>query len=163
VGQLSSVAIRRANENDLPAITRVESAAKSAILASWGSGSEGRYSGEDTFTYLSEDENVFGFVTSGSPKVEFFRDNLTGEIVNLYVHPEYQGHGVGKKLLVHGLSVLKRRGFEFAIIWIPEIASRAIAISTALNFEEVDGARLVDNKAGDFSQVCYKLDLTAYF
>ena len=163
MGQLSSVAIRRAHENDLPEISRVEAAAKSGVLASWGAGSGDRYSGEERFTYLSEDENVFGFVTSGSPQVEFFSDDLTGEILSLYVHPDYQGHGYGKKLLVHGLSVLKRRGFEFAVMWIPEMATRALTISTALNFEEVDGAHLIDNQAGDFNQVCCKLDLTAYF
>ena len=163
MGQLSSVAVRRANEEDLPEITRVEAAAKSAVLASWGTGSGNRYSGEGLFTYLSEDENVFGFVTSGNPQVELFKDDLTGEILNLYVHPNYQGHGYGKKFLVHGLTVLKRRGFEFAIMWIPEIATRALTISTSLNFEEVDGAQLIDNNAGDFNQVCCKLDLTAYF
>jgi len=163
VGQLSSVAIRRASDDDLPEMARVESSAKSVISEFWLASASSRYTGAAVFTYLSEDVRPFGFVTSGSPVEEYFRDHQTGEILGLYVHPEYQGFGYGKKLLVHGLSVLKRRGFESAIIWIPEISQSAIAVSSLLNFEKLDGVYMTDNQAGGVGFECYKLDLTAYF
>jgi len=163
VERLSSVAIRRANSNDLLELANIESASKSAVSNLWSVNNRNRYIGGDTFTYLSEDERPFGFVTSGSPLEEYFRDELTGEILGVYLHPEYQGFGYGKKLLVHGLTVLKRRGFETAIMWIPEVAKKAIALSEYLKFEKVDGAHLHDNEVGGLDHYCYKLDLAGYF
>ena len=162
-GQLSSVAIRRAVDEDSAEMNRVASAARLAVSDRWLANENNIYNGSGTYTYLSEDENPFGFVTSGNPVEEYFRDGLTGEILSLFIHPDYWGFGFGKKLLVHGLTVLKRREFETAILWIPDIADRAIAISLGLNFRPIEGAQLTDYKTGGLEQACYKLDLTAYF
>ena len=158
----ASVAIRRAHESDSSQVSRVEASAKLGVSDHWQAGAPD-YFQEEAFTYLSEDESPFGFVTSGSPREEYFCDGLTGEILHLYIHPEYQGFGYGKKLLVHGLTVLKRRGFESAIAWVPEIADRANATVASLNFELIDGARLTDNSSGGLEQACHRLDLTDYF
>jgi len=163
VGKLASVAIRRANENDFPEMEKVESSAKSAVVDGWLACASKRYTGEGIFTYLSEDDTPFGFVTSGAPLEDYFNDDKTGEILGLYVYPEYQGFGYGKKLLVHGLTVLKRRGFDSAIIWIPENSERAIVTSSALKFRKIDGATLIDNEVGEVEFECYRLDLSAYF
>jgi ribosomal protein S18 acetylase RimI-like enzyme len=141
----------------------VESCAKSAAIPGWIVSTRNRYISEGTFTYLSEDEIPFGFVASGAPLEDHFEDEKSGEILGLYVHPEYQGFGYGKKLLVHGLTVLKRRGFDSAVMWIPVAAKRAIATSDSLKFQKVEGAHLIDNEVGGVGFECYKLDLAAYF
>ncbi len=118
------------------------------------------------FTYVCEDEAAFGFVTSGEPLESFFCDGATGEIRGLYVLPGYQGNGYGRKLLVHGLTVLKRLGFDRAILWIPDFADRAIRVAIKSGFTRLDVSRTTNQVSSTLAvldESCYSLDLTDYF
>lgn len=163
--QFHSVAIRRANPADAGELAKVEAIAQTAVQESWQAQTDWqeRFMAKGLFTYLCEDTQPFGFVTSSDPIEEYFRDGDTGEILGLCLHPDYWGSGFGKKLLVHGVTVLKRRGFERAIIWIPDFAQRAIATAASLQFEQLDGSRVTNHDGGSLSEYCYGLDLTGYF
>ena len=105
------------------------------------------------FTYLAEDTEPFGFVTAGE-----------GEILALYIKPEYRGKGMGRKLLVRGLSILKIRGFESALLWIPQGAASVLSIARSLKFK-ADGSERYTNAIDGSTQFeqGYRLSLSEYF
>ncbi len=59
-----------------------------------------------------------------------------GEVYTLYVHPDYQGEGVGKSLLRELFRALSRKGMASALIWV-------LADNPARFFYEACGGRLV--------------------
>lgn len=95
------------------------------------------------FSYAAEDEQLFGFVTVG-PEMLTSRDGSDGQVLAWAVQPSHRQRGMGRKLLVHGLSVLKRRMFTRAIIWLPEEAVRAQVIVGKIGFE-MNGTERWDN------------------
>ncbi len=46
------------------------------------------------------------------------RDGYTGEVYTLYVHPDFQGLGLGRGLLRALFSALAREGHDSALIWV---------------------------------------------
>lgn len=158
---LEGVAIRRAAAADVAGLGAVIDAA--GPRGNWRHGDLVRLLGSPAhFAYLAEDEAIFGFVLAGpaaSPMAE-----STGEIIGLYLRTSHQGFGMGRKLLVRGLSVLKRRGFETAFAWLPG-DDRVRAVFQDLGFDPAAGYSRVLN-APDSSSVDeqgFQLPLDAYF
>ena len=58
-------------------------------------------------------------------------------ILNLCVHPDYQGLGVGKNLLVHALTVAHETGAEIAFLEVRCSNHRAIALYQAMGFNQI--------------------------
>lgn len=48
------------------------------------------------------------------------RDGYTGEVYTLYVHPDFQGLGIGRGLLRVLFGALAREGHDSALIWVLE-------------------------------------------
>ena len=115
------------------------------------------------FTYIAEDDAPFGMVTAGPPQEDFLDDDKTGEILALYLKPGYQGRGLGRKLLVHGVSVIKRWDSVRAVIWIPEVATRALHVVTVLGFEELGASREINREGGTVVETCLALDCANWF
>lgn len=46
------------------------------------------------------------------------RDGYTGEVYTLYVHPDFQGLGIGRGLLRALFAALAREGHDSALIWV---------------------------------------------
>ena len=113
----------------------------------------------NTFTYLAEDTSPFGFVTVGSCEIPL----ADGEILEWCLLPEHRERAIGRKLFVHGLSVLKRRMCESALIWIPANADRAEVIIRRQGFE-LSGAtreRTVSNTT--IQESAWTRDLSDFF
>ncbi|MEX0942338.1 MAG: GNAT family N-acetyltransferase [Pseudomonadales bacterium] len=176
MGALPSVAIRRATKADYPALVEVErevqrevqwevrwEVQRACLIASnslprdWASLGEGQH-----VIYLAEDDEPFGFVCAGAPLLDPGTGGA-GEIVGWYVRPGYQGHGMGKKLLVRGLSVLKRREFETAIIWLPDGAERARLILEQLSFKPLNVSRTSNQGGISMVETGYRVSLDDYF
>ncbi len=105
------------------------------------------------FTYLAEDTEPFGFVSAGE-----------GEIIALYIKPEYRRKGMGSKLLVRGLSILKLRGFESALCWLAEGDTPALEILLSLKFKADGSERLTNTRDGATrTEKGYRLGLSEYF
>lgn len=156
---LTNVSIRRARESDQANLTKLRSTVDGQ--ASWLS----TLQSDTVFTYLAEDTSPFGYVTVGQSDVAFDdRGVAAGEIIALYLSADYRGFGMGKKLLVRGLSILKRREFESAHIWLPDSATRAKGMILSLGFEPDSSERYSniseDKVIVDFG---FQLSLTDYF
>ena len=110
----------------------------------------------EQFTYLIGDTKPFGFVSAGRSGLG---ESSLGQIAALYLAQEYRYQGIGRKLLVRGLSVLKLRNFDSAHIW----ADAEIACPFASLGFEPDGSRRAVNGKNIFHQIGYRLSLGAYF
>ena len=102
-------------------------------------------------------------VTSGPPQESFLDDEKTGEILALFLREGYQGHGLGRKLRVHGVSVIKRRDSARAVIWVPEAAERALRVVEALGFEALGATREINQADGTVVEQCLALDCAKWF
>ncbi len=54
-----------------------------------------------------------------------------GHILDVAVHPEYRGHGLGKLLVEHVLAACRQRGAEFVSLEVRPSNSEAIGLTTA--------------------------------
>lgn len=174
-----TVGIRRATRNDVAELNHVRAMAIGNGVA--GKDLRTRIDAANVFTYLAEEDTPFGFVTVGASEVltqpaealvqpaealtqpAEALDNVTGEILEWYLRPEFWHRGFGAKLLVHGLSVLKRRMYEQAIIWLPEKADRAEAITLRLGFEHYGAEKILNDETGSHSAHALVKDLSEYF
>ena len=62
------------------------------------------------------------------------RDEHTGEVYNLAVHPEAQGHRVGPLLLHAGLEHLREQGCDEVILWVDLANERAVTLYRSQGF-----------------------------
>lgn len=158
-----SVAIRRALKEDLADLKAVERDAMGEIPDAVARDWSDLLRRKGIFTYIAEDDAPFGMVTAGPPQEDFLDDDKTGEILALYLKPSYQGRGLGRKLLVHGVSVIKRRDSARAVIWIPAVATRALHVVTVLGFEELGASREINREGGTVVETCLALDCANWF
>ena len=164
---IESVSIRRAASGDADQLHGTQILSQQAVDSRWRTANDWHslFNQSGVYTYLAEAGHVFGAVTNCLPTEEWLDDGKTGEVFAWFLHPDYQGHGLGRKLLVHGLTVIKRRQLESAIIWIPEFAERATEIVDRLNFEKVEASRTTNLSKAETSVVerCWRIDLGKYF
>lgn len=160
-----SVGIRRATINDVAELNHVRAMAIGSKVAR--EDLRTRIDAANVFTYLAEEDTPFGFVTVGTAEALVqpaeALDDATGEILEWYLRPEFWHLGFGAKLLVHGLSVLKRRMYERAVIWLPEKAGRAETITLRLGFEHHGAEKIVNDSGGSHSAHALIKDLSEYF
>lgn len=89
---------------------------------------EGRWAGSVTregmrSLLLTDNGTVAG--TCGFCKSRWTQHPDSGEIVSLYLIPEYMGRGFGTRLLERAISELRQSGFEEIILWVLEDNHRA--------------------------------------
>ncbi len=113
-----------------------------------------------SFTYVMEQEDIFGFVSAGSAEIP---DKSVGEILGLWLNAEFRRQGLGRKLLVRGLSVLKRRKFKIAHIYLNPDADAARGLLIGLDFHEMEQSRQINQGDTSILQAGYQLDLKDYF
>jgi GNAT superfamily N-acetyltransferase len=79
-----------------------------------------------------------------------------GEIVALYVRPEYWRQGFGAALLTDALMMLNRRGFANNYLWVLEENARARAFYEAFGFVRQEGEQLQVTLGGkELTELCY--------
>lgn len=77
-----------------------------------------------------------------------------GEIVSVYLLPEYWRKGFGKKLMLHAMDDLKNQGFSNIFLWVLEGNERATLFYEKLGFTpsqdqlkmEVNGKQVCDHR-----------------
>ena len=106
---------------------------------------------------VAEDGGVVGFVSVGPSRDDDLPD--FGELFAIYVHPEQLGRGVGRQLMVEGLSALRASQFSNALLWVLD------GNATARRFYEAGGWRADGTQKRDESmgfaidEVRYRIDL----
>lgn len=60
---------------------------------------------------------VIGFIGVGT-----LINDKAGEVTTFYIHPEFQGQGIGKSLWQYGLDMLRNEGCPSAWVWVLEKA-----------------------------------------
>lgn len=146
--------IREASPSDVDGITRVH-------LASWRSTYKGiipesylsslTYEKRKknwiwTFHNLNEDERIFvaeyegqiiGFSSGGKNRID--NTNFDGELYAIYILKQFQGKGIGKKLMEEIRNSLKERNYKGMMAWVLES-------NPAINFYKKLGGKEFERK-----------------
>lgn len=150
------VSIRRASPEELARLhLEIEQATVPFDVDHWRRQSQVAGS----FTYVMALDHIVGFVSAGSAELP---DESIGEIFALWLAPEIRRQGWGRKLLVRGISVLKRRDFSRGLCFLSE-EPNAIKLIEGLGFEVSKYERVSHKNSPIARQVGYLLDLTDYF
>jgi len=130
---LDSVAIRRARPGDAEDIAQVHvdtwRSTYAGILpdrvlvgmspgrhrVQWERLLSHRRSSEFTVVAENATAGVIGFGSAGPSRGQ---RRFSGEVFTLYVHPDFQGQGIGRGLLAALFEGLAERGMDSAIIWV---------------------------------------------
>lgn len=83
-----------------------------------------------------EDGKYIG--TSSFGQSRFEKLGNWGEIISIYLLPEYMGKGYGKLLLQTGVSELKRLGYEDIFLWVLKENNRARRFYERFGFTETE-------------------------
>ncbi len=67
---------------------------------------------------METDNHIVGYATIGPNRVSALSQE--GEVYELYLLPEYQGVGIGKKLFIAAREQLLRTGFKGCVVWVLE-------------------------------------------
>ena len=164
------VGIRRALSGDADLLAELQYTAQTSQDSAWDDVSPWAIWLADSrfFAYVAEQSDLLGVVAVGSVRdadlmEEDFLDSNPGEIIAWFMHPDQSHQKLGRKLLVHGLTVLKRCFYESAVIWVPSRADRAQGVVRSLRFGDTGLQRIRNFRSKSIDENCYKLDLGGYF
>ncbi|ALX48887.1 GNAT family N-acetyltransferase [Lentibacillus amyloliquefaciens] len=125
--------IRKATEQDAPGIARVH-------IDSWRTTYKGivpddfldslnyedrtkrwEQNVRESNVYVAENDTgkIFGFSTGGKEREEKY-GGYDGELYAIYILEEYQGKGIGKKLVKPVADELSKAGFNSMLVWVLE-------------------------------------------
>ena len=68
--------------------------------------------------FVAEIGEPVGFIACDTNWISFFDDREVGEIHELFVHPEWRGKGIGKKLLEIGIDYAMTKGRNLIELWV---------------------------------------------
>lgn len=80
-------------------------------------------------------------------------------IVQLYILPEYQGKGFGRKLLCHLLRFMRKSGYKEAILWVLENNKSAIGFYEKIGFRYDNKREKLENFVGENYELRYRIEL----
>lgn len=72
----------------------------------------------DGFFVAEVDGKTVGFVACDTNWLSFFENEEVGEIHEIFVHPNWQGKGIGTALLLKALEYTKKRGRKVVELWV---------------------------------------------
>ena len=104
------------------------------------------------------EEQVRGFVVAG-PSRDDDCGPETAEVYALYVDPDCWGVGVGRALMEHQVSFLRRRGYHAATLWVLADNRRAIDFYVAGRWYRDGAAKPITIGGVTLEEVRYRLDL----
>ncbi len=83
------------------------------------------YSRDREGFFVAMIDEAVGFVACDTNWISIFERQKVGEIHELFVLPEYQGKGIGKKLLERAISYSKEKRRKIAELWVGRANFRA--------------------------------------
>ncbi len=91
---------------------------------------------EKGFFVAEVDGKPVGFVACDANWVSFFENEEVGEIHEIFVHPNWQGRGIGSTLLLRALDYARERGRRIAGLWVGVGNLKARRFYEKFGFEE---------------------------
>lgn len=138
--KVSSVKIRKAVETDLPSIARCAQAAYAKYARRMGSEPapmHADYAGQiakGCIDVATSEARVVGYVVS-------YAQGRTFHLENVAVLPEYQGRGIGKRLMVHVERRAKKAGYGVVALYTNEAMTENRAMYPNAGYLEVGRRR----------------------
>ena len=113
-----------------------------------------------TVLVLERNNNIFGF-TSICKFRDRIKDNLSGEISAIYLHPDYWRKGFGTKLCLAALKNLSDMGYKKALLWVLADNLQARLFYQNLGFEATEETKLEEFYDGGalLTEVLYRKKL----
>jgi ribosomal protein S18 acetylase RimI-like enzyme len=105
------------------------------------------------------DGRVIGYIVFGAGRDRDARPRI-GEIWALYVHPAAWRRGLGRRLVEHALTELRRAGYRRATLWTLAESAAAKAFYEGCGFK-TDGATQRRAALGNPLEIRYGIDLPA--
>ena len=104
-----------------------------------------------------EDGNIIGTSSFSESRFEVFKGY--GEIISIYLLPEYVGKGYGRQLMERALSELKKAGYFKAFLWVLEENSKARAFYEKMGFKL--SSEVIESDIGGkiLKEISYIIDL----
>lgn len=152
-------------DDDLLAVSRIyEESWKSAYRgiipqAYLESISEGRWvnnlksGGMNTLVMLDEGKYVG---TSSFAKSRLNPNESIGEIISIYLLPEYIGKGFGRELFRAAVSALEGMGFRDIVLWVLEENARARAFYERNGFAETKFCQTISIGGKELTELLYR-------
>jgi len=91
---------------------------------------------KDGFFVAEVDGKPVGFVACDANWHSFFENEEVGEIHEIFVHPKWQGKGIGSILLLRALDYAKERRRKIAELWVGVGNIKARRFYEKFGFEE---------------------------
>lgn len=92
-----------------------------------------------------DDDSIIGTATCAKARLNIMEGY--GEIISLYLLPEYWGKGYGKQLMTAAIQNLYQMGYEKILLWVLEENLRARRFYEKYGFQKTDSV-LQDNIGG---------------
>lgn len=83
-----------------------------------------------------ESGNTLGFICADANWVSYFENERCGAIHELFVKPEFQKKGIGKKLVFHVFDYFRRKNIRKVELWVGVKNERARKFYASLGFRE---------------------------
>lgn len=97
------------------------------------------------YTLVAEDSGVYAGTASVGPS-RFSEYEGSGEVISLYLLPEYTGRGIGRALLEAALGELETMGFDEVFLWVLEGNARARAFYERVGF--IHSGEILEDEIG---------------
>lgn len=116
--------------------------------------------GRDSLFVMREDDKIIAAITIDEDEavneLEYWTPALQpgGELSRLAVDPDYQGQGIAKEMVKHGLAELKARGFKSLHFLVNRNNLKALKCYASFDFNKVGECFMYEQ-----NMFCYEMEL----
>lgn len=101
---------------------------------------------------------IVGFASSGPGRDDDVDPHKTGAVYAIYLEPEAQGRGIGRRLFQRTVEELRELGFTAATLWVLEANVRTRLFYEAAGWQCDGTERTITVRGSDLPEVRYRID-----
>lgn len=111
-------------------------------------------------TLVADDgDGLPGFVNFGPARDDDTDPERVGEVMAIYLRPQAQGRGLGRRLMTAATSLLTEAGYGEAVLWVLDTNSRARGFYEACGWAADEAHKREDMPGFTLSEVRYRRSL----